>query len=282
MKQLILLITLFSINLATIAAEKEVTKEDLHVNIPRMLPVAGGNITLNTCPEGIEICPHHDYVEREITVKSFLMAEVEVTFEMYDECVKDGGCHTEVSTWAYKNRKVMPPCVEGEACNYPFDEHWGRELHPVINVSWLDAKKYITWLNSLSLGTFRLPTSQEWEYAARANLKTVYPWGDTVLYGSTNCANCGSPWSGKNTLQVARFAPNQFGLFDMLGNVSEWTSNCFPTRRKDSQDCMTYIFRGGSFLWSAQDLHPKTALNSTRDNNRSSFVGFRLVQDINK
>lgn len=273
MKQLTLLIILFSINLS-------VNAESITVNIPRMLPVDGGNITMSTCPKDINVCPHHDYVEREVMVKSFKMAETEVTFEMYDECVQDGGCKTKLSSWAYKNRKVRAPCVEGEACNYPFDEHWGRELHPVINVSWLDAQKYIQWLNSLSIGKFRLPTSQEWEYAARAKLKTTYPWGDKVLYGATNCADCGSPWSGKNTLQVARFGPNQFGLFDMYGNVSELTSNCFPLRIKGSQECMTYIYRGAAFTWHAQHLAPNTALNSMRDNKRTHFVGFRLAQDI--
>jgi len=248
--------------------------------IPKMLPIAGGNITLNTCPEGIDICPQHDYVEREVTVKSFKMAETEVTFQMYDQCVESGGCKAEISSWVYKNREVNPPCVEGEACNYPFDENWGRDSHPVINVSWLDTQKYIQWLNSLSIGTFRLPTTEEWEYAARANLETVYPWGDDFLYGVANCRNCGAPANGENTLEVARFSPNQFGLYDMVGNVAEWTSSCFPTREKGSQRCATYIYRGGSFLWLAHHLTPSSALNAMNNGLRINSLGFRLVQDF--
>lgn len=175
MKKFIVLI-LLSISFNTITQAK--------IHVPNMLPISGGNITLSTCPAGTTICPHHDYIEREVTIKSFLMAENEITFEMYDDCVKNGGCKTELSSWAYKNRKVLPPCIEGEACNYPFDEHWGRGSHPVINVGWLDVQKYIKWLNTLSSSTYRLPTSQEWEYAARAKLTTTYSWGDKVRYGS--------------------------------------------------------------------------------------------------
>jgi len=274
MKKQLFVLMLFSLflSLNAVAAKKT-------IHLPKTLPIKGGTIVMSTCPEGINVCPAHDYAVREVTVKSFEMGQIEITLSMYDECIKYGGCQSEVSSWSYKNRKVQPPCIEGEPCQHPFDENWGRGLRPAINVSWLDVQMYIKWINKESGNNYRLPTSQEWEYAARGGLDTTYPWGNEMQSGRTNCANCGSPWSGSGTLEVARFAKNQFGLYDMLGNVSEWTSSCFPIRKKDSQECMKYIYRGGAWHWASNELDPSGAINAIRDTKRTRFVGFRLARD---
>jgi formylglycine-generating enzyme required for sulfatase activity len=244
---------------------------------PTMKGITAGKIEALTCSEGKAICPEHELMVRIVEVPAFQMAETEVTFAQWDECIKDGGCAEEASGWAYKNRPVHPPCVEGKACRFPFDEGWGRDQHPVIHVSWNDIQKYLQWLNTKTASNYRLPSSEEWEYAALAGASTTYDWGDELGKNKANCEECGSKWDNKQTAPVASFKPNRFGLHDMNGNVSEWVSNCFPTREKGSQSCMTYMYRGGAWSYPAEATDPRL-YGDAYGEFRANFLGFRLAR----
>jgi formylglycine-generating enzyme required for sulfatase activity len=74
--------------------------------------------------------------------------------------------------------------------------------------------------------TYRLLTEAEYEHATRAGTKTAYPWGDAIGGNNANCAGCGSRWDVAQTAPVGSFAPNKFGLYDMVGNVWEWVEDC--------------------------------------------------------
>ena len=99
--------------------------------------------------------------------------------------------------------------------------------HPVEKVSWDDIQTFIKKLNQLTGKTHRLPSESEWEYAARAGSTTKYSWGNSIGNNKANCDGCGSQWDDKTTAPVASFAPNAFGLYDMAGNVWEWTQDCW-------------------------------------------------------
>ncbi len=106
----------------------------------------------------------------------------------------------------------------------------GPRPAPAINVSWDDAQAYVKWLSRITGKEYRLLSEAEYEYAARAGSQTAYPWGDDIkLSGKAmaNCDGCGSPWDDKQTAPVGSFAANQFGLYDMVGNVWEWTEDCW-------------------------------------------------------
>ncbi len=158
----------------------------------------------------------------------------------------------------------------------PGDEGSGRGNRPVIYVSWDDAVAYAAWLSAQTGGKFRLPSEAEWEYAARGGTTTAYYWGDAIGVGNANCAGCGSPWNGQQTAPVGSFKPNPYGLYDMAGNVYQWTQTCFDSDSLCAFDVR--VVRGGSSGNASDSLrsayrgwHPASA----RDNS----VGFRLVQD---
>ena len=136
------------------------------------------------------------------------------------------------------------------------DEGWGRGRHPVINVSWDNAKEYVTWLSAQTGAQYRLPSEAEWEYAARAGTTTRYSWGDENGVNRANCGElCGDPWTV--TAPVGSFAPNPFGLYDMHGNVHEWVEDCWNESYQGAPSnggawlqgsCGSRVFRGGAFF----------------------------------
>ncbi len=114
----------------------------------------------------------------------------------------------------------------------------GRDRHPVVQVAYEDADAYARWAGK------EVPTEAEWEYAARGGLEgRVYPWGDEFAPRGTLLANTWQgefPWQNlrldgyEGTSPVGSFAPNGYGLFDMAGNVWEWTSDFFTPHHPDA------------------------------------------------
>ena len=152
-------------------------------------------------------------------------------------------------------------CLDWGGCNgyLPSDEDWGRGRRPVINVSFEHAESYLSWLNGWrGIGIddpyrYRLPTADEWEQAA--GLGSRYNWGDSppnCMRGSLRSAafiDCSrSGLMERGTMQVGFSAPVN-GLYDMHGNVAEWTSTCAP------DDCTRRILKGGSWQDEAFFLH---------------------------
>jgi formylglycine-generating enzyme required for sulfatase activity len=136
----------------------------------------------------------------------------------------------------------------------------GRTL-PVENISWDDTQVFVKKLSQKTGKKYRLPSEAEWEYAARGGSTTTYPWGNSYaeshVYAWFNAiANATNP--------VGLKKPNQFGLYDMLGNVWEWTQDCFneyssdaPTDQRPwiSGDCNWRVLRGGSWTSEILFLH---------------------------
>jgi formylglycine-generating enzyme len=129
----------------------------------------------------------------------------------------------------------------------------GREDHPVVHVVYADAKTYALWAGKL------LPTEAEWEFAARGGADgAVYPWGNESAPGGTMMANTWQgefPWENlctdgyERTSPVESFPANGYGLYDIVGNVWEWTMDWYQTRhRQDAQKacCVPVNPRGGS------------------------------------
>lgn len=146
----------------------------------------------------------------------------------------------------------------------PDDNDWGRENRPVIDVSWNDAQAYCGWLNEQTGQSYRLPSEAEWEYACRAGTQTPFYTGKMI---NSDQANFGEKHN--KTLPVGSFPSNKFGLYDMHGNVWEWTQDCWHDNydkaprdgsawlKKDGGECYRRMVRGGS--WDSRRQYLRSA-----------------------
>ncbi|WP_017850646.1 formylglycine-generating enzyme family protein [Leptospira interrogans serovar Szwajizak] len=151
---------------------------------------------------------------------------------------------------------------------------------PVNNVSWNDTQVFLKQLNLTmkELGKdgliFRLPTEAEWEYAAKAGSNTKFFWGDEIdghyLWYSIN--------SGYKIHPVGQKKPNLFGLYDINGNVSEWTEDILQYQ-KQNQYIRMHVIRGCSWFSKSQSCRSSNR-NASIPTARSGMVGFRLVLEL--
>jgi formylglycine-generating enzyme required for sulfatase activity len=166
----------------------------------------------------------------------------------------------------------------------------GRETRPLINVSWDDVQQYVAWFSKMTDRPYRLLSEAEWEYAARAGTTTAYSWGDEIGKNNANCNGCGSEWDSRRTAPVGSFAPNQFGLYDMHGNVWEWVEDCLHTNYegapKDGSawiaqgDCNNRVIRGGSWIGYAVGLRSALRFWFSADDHGTD-LGFRVARTLN-
>lgn len=198
-------------------------------------------------------------------------------------------------------RKFKPDHDSGSYvthANQSFDLNGDQQ--PVVEVSWQDAVAFADWLSERTGKHYRLPTEAEWEYAARAKSTAPRYWGDAVseacIYANVTDKTAQSYWSAKIihdcedgyavTAPVGSLAPSKYQLYDMLGNVSEWTCSRYQSDyNRDATECMEKnpeterrTVRGGSW-----DDTPRMVRVSDRDGRHPKLqendLGFRLVLD---
>jgi formylglycine-generating enzyme required for sulfatase activity len=210
----------------------------------------------------------HDEIEgpqHKVTIaRPFAVSKFDVTFADWDACVSVGGC----------------PQAS--------DSDFGRDTKPVINVSWDDAQQYVAWLSRMTGKPYRLLTEAEWEYAARAGSQTAYFWGDEIGDGKANCNGCSNERRKKETSPVKSFEPNDFGLYNMAGNVWQWVQDCYkdnydgaPTdgSARTTDDCSNRVIRGGSWYENPSLLRTAQRLVFNRGN-RAYDTGFRVARTL--
>lgn len=183
---------------------KECADEQGKDQCPVMVVVPPGSFMMGSSPKENGHAENEGPQHQVTIAKPFAVSKFLLTFDEWDTCVEFGDCRGDVS-----------------------DAGWGHGQRPVINITWTDARRYVTWLAKITGKPYRLLTEAEYEYVARGGTKTAYPWGDEVGIGNASCNGCGSEWDNARTAPVGSFAPNQFGLYDMVGNVFQWTQDCY-------------------------------------------------------
>ncbi|MCW8931384.1 MAG: formylglycine-generating enzyme family protein [Gammaproteobacteria bacterium] len=173
-------------------------------------------------------------------IAAFEMLSTPVTFEMFD-------------IYCLKNEIKLP-----------YDEGWGRESRPVIHVDYYQVQAYIEWLNQQTGWQCSLPTAEQWEYACRAGTITNFWYGDQsdsrmMVVDTTQTM----PTPGK-------YPANPWGLYDMHGNVWEWTS---------SKNGSKYVLCGGSW-YNKENWLTSSARNISFASGSYNNWGFRLMRAL--
>ena len=255
---------------------------------------------------------------RQVTLDSFLIDAYSVTNARFGDFVKDTDYITEAERygWSFVFHSFVPRIVAKSVTQSPLGTPWWwvvhmadwrhpegpgsninkRKNHPVVHVSWNDAVAYSNWAGK------RLPTESEWEYSARGGLiQKKYPWGDDLCVGRKHFCNI---WQGDfpnhNTQQdgyvgtapVKSFKPNQYGLYNMVGNVWEWCSDWFSSDHstedinenpKGPSRGTNKSMRGGSYLCheSYCNRYRVAARSSNTPDSSTGNLGFRCVKGNN-
>ena len=263
-----------NVNAFTAAQEKALKRGDLFnecTDCPEMIVVPAGSFMMGSPgePHVTQFGTLQDFEDKplhRVTIgKPLAVAKFELTFGEWNTCTAHGDCIPRVS-----------------------DNGWGRGRQPVINVNWNDAQMYVAWLSKVTGKHYRLLTEAEYEYATRAGTVTPYYWGDEAGYNNANCQDCQNR-VGKRTAPVGSFAPNAFGLYDMVGNVLEWTEDCYHEDYKGAptdgtawtsgEYCNVRMCRGGGFDVFNQML-TSSYRYSRNMNDRNNTLGFRVARTL--
>ncbi|HET8705027.1 MAG TPA: formylglycine-generating enzyme family protein [Pseudomonadales bacterium] len=250
-------------------------------------------VEMATVPSGEFAMGSTDYASEQpvktVHVRAFRLATTEVSRGLFLKFVKEtaypgGHCFQ-------KKADVWEESREGGWSDPGFPQ---TSDHPAVCVSWADAQAFLVWLNKEhhSAKPYRLPSEAEWEYAARAGAKTRFPWGDAFVKSTLPRLNCDDSLcvDGYGATSPARsFAPNAYGLFDMLGNVWEWTTDCWQANYKNTPadgepnldgDCNVRVLRGGSWASKSEAYLRFSNRDSEDIDSRNANIGFRIAQDL--
>lgn len=262
-------------------------------------------VAIPAAPPGFKIGSPPDESDRlqseeqaAVSVPAFAMGTRPVTVAEYKACVAAGGCPPP--EWLQPGGKHN---IETGTSRYyaNLGEHLTDPGQPVVGVSWHDANAFAAWLTETTGHAYRLPSEAEWELAARAGTTTIYWWGDEPPkpgHVRAACSDCGSRWDMKALAPADAFEPNPWGLFNVHGNVWEWTADVFcddyASGPKDGtarvrDDCApvgsrppargVYSMRGGSVFFPAKSMRSAMRLRNVSDF-RNISVGFRVARDL--
>lgn len=276
---------------------------------PEMIVLPGGRFVMGASADETRAERMPDEIGRrerplrDIEIVQFAIGKYEVSRGEYRAFVAATGRSDGDGCWSWQGLRewAKDPSQSWREAGFQQDDR-----HPVVCVNWNDAAAYVAWLGARTGKRYRLPSEAEWEYAARAGSSAARPWGDTggevCLHENTSdyghrlkyklrSANplafvCADGFA--ETAPVGSFRANAFGLQDMLGNVFEWTADCWNETHEGAAsdgkarltgECETRVRRGGA--WGAD---PVLARSAFRDRNtvegRGAMLGFRVARDL--
>jgi formylglycine-generating enzyme required for sulfatase activity len=265
---------------------------------PEMVIIPSGSLAMGSpgseSGRGKDEGPVH-----QVNIATFALGKTEITRGQFATFVKISKYDTGDKCWTLDGGKFEERSGNWSKPGYPQDDK-----HPVTCINWNDAQAYAKWLSSKTGKKYRLPTEAEWEYAARGNTGTARYWGanpnDACGYANTADKTAqaqikgATSWSANKctdgfayTAPVGNYKANAYGLYDMLGNVWEWTEDSYHKNYQDAPtdgsawqgDVAKRVLRGGSW-----NNGPRNVRAAVRDSNkpviRFSIFGFRLARSL--
>ena len=266
---------------------------------PEMVVIPAGNFTMGSSaserswaashgasPESVsDESPQHN-----VSLRSFALGKYDVTRAEYAAFVRETGYSAGDGCF----ESSMPKATKRTDASWQNPGFKQTDRDPVTCVSWQDARAYVSWLNGKLRGRisnpgdgpYRLPSEAEWEYATRAGTTTRFWWGDDDSKAAEYA------WYKENsagqTHRAGSKPANAFGLYDMVGNVWQWTEDCYAESYNHApmdgiaseagKDCLR-VDRGSSWLYPAWLLR-----SATRERNPADFrdviMGFRVARTL--
>ena len=246
-----------TMNFIPLEAKKGNLKTIVQNIIDNMVMVEGGSFIMGATSEQINDAWEDEYPTHKVTLSSFYIGKFEVTQEEWNTVMND-------------DRVVF----EGDN-------------KPIADVSWNSCQEFIKKLNAISHHNFRLPTEAEWEYAARGGRKSQ----GKKYSGSNNLESVG--WSrdncGRRVHSVGELQPNELGIYDMSGNVSEFCQDWYAEYSKQNmtnpQGPSTGakpVLRGGSWIWESRTCRISSRGVTDEDGRDDKYgdIGFRLAESL--
>ena len=268
---------------------------------PELVVVPSGSFMMGS-PPGEEVREGDEGPVHRVTIgKPIAVGVYEVTRGEFGRFVGETGHSLDDGCWAYDGGKWE----ERSGRSWRNPGYSQTDGHPVVCVNWEDAQAYVRWLSGETGEGYRLLSESEWEYVARGGARTSRYWGDGT---SDQCAHAnGADRSVKrrypdwesgtascddghvHTAAAGGFAPNGYGLHDVLGNVWEWVEDCWhgnysgaPTdgsARTSGGDCSGRVLRGGS--WGSIPRGVRSAFRGRFATGfRLSSLGFRVARTL--
>jgi formylglycine-generating enzyme required for sulfatase activity len=238
---------------------------------PEMVVIPAGTFTMGS-PASEPARSSYEAQVRVTISATFAVGRYAVMFDEWDACVADGGCNDR-----------------------PDDQRWGRGRRPVINVNWDNAKSYAAWLSLKTGKSYRLLAEAEREYVTRAGTTTPFWWGSSITPEQANYDGYYTYGGGskgeyrQRTVPVDSFEANPWGLYNVHGNVWEWTEDCWNESNtgnpgdgsaRTTGDCTRRVVRGGSWVG---DPHLLRSAYRSRTATVRRYVdwGFRVARTLN-
>jgi len=286
---------------------------DLNPNLTNMISVPAGSFVMGTNSD-IGFPDDGEGPEKTINLNQFHIDIYSVTNSEFEKFITETKYITEAEQygWSFVFYKLLSKVtlakIEYKVTSTPWwcvvkNAYWRRPEgprsniknrgdHPVVHISWNDAVNYCTWANK------RLPTEAEWEYAAQGGVEnSIYPWGNELIPNNEHQCNI---WQGEfpkensledgylSTAPVNSYKSNGYGLYNIVGNVWEWTQDWFSTsypKIRDTNNPLgpgtgeSKVIKGGSFLChkSYCNRYRIAARSSNTTNSSTSNLGFRCV-----
>ncbi len=266
---------------------------------PEMVVIPSGDFLMGSPSDEKDRFPDEGPQHRVTFARPFTLGKYEVTRAEFERFAAETGLGAKACRVWQPARNNFAPSAAASWQKPGFEQ---SDQHPAVCAAWTDAKAFAEWLAKKTGKPYRLPSEAEWEYAARAGTRSAWAWGPTPGDACNYANGADQSYVRQNrgaqglacddgfthTAPVGSHRGNAFGLHDMIGNVSEWTADCwretFAGAPADgsawqSGACRTRTTRGGAWLAGPRLLR-STVRGGENADDRLNVLGFRVARDL--